>query len=157
MKNQEEFLEEIEPKQIQTSNTIGDLESGPLEKTAEKEKTEETYDSGIPIHIEPSKIVLIGSPNFTWVPSMIDFRRYYIWDTAFVPSVISWTGIVFFTIATIAYIPGVADMTDINTYYYLALLPTFLGGFFFLVAVIMQTTITQRKWSSLHQIDFVGT
>lgn len=133
---------ERDPENIPTDLKHGDLAS-PVESTSEKKHTVETYEEG---YSQPVAIVLIGDPAFTWVPSMRDLRMYYLRDVAFVASVISWTGIVFFTIATVAYVPGVADLTDTNTYYYLALLPTFLGGFFFLVAAMMQTTLTQKKW-----------
>jgi hypothetical protein len=77
---------------------------------------------------------------------MKQFSGHYIRDVVFIASLIWIVGIIFFSIATIAYIQGVADLTHIPAYYYLALLPTFLGGFFFLIGAVMQMTLTQRKW-----------
>jgi hypothetical protein len=91
-------------------------------------------------------VALMGSPGFIWMPSSRDLRNYYRRDIPFLAAVISWTGIIFFTIATIAYIPGVANLNSTPVYYYLGLLPTFLGGFFFMVAALMQMTLVQRKW-----------
>ncbi|KAL2063828.1 hypothetical protein VTL71DRAFT_5633 [Oculimacula yallundae] len=88
-----------------------------------------------------SQNVLIGDPSFTWIPSRRNFR-----DIAFIASVIWFIGIIFFTIATIAYIPGVANLGNLDTYYYLALLPTFLGGLFFLVAAFINMLLSQKKW-----------
>lgn len=118
----------------------------PIKSAVPREKTEKDIENGITTPDVTSTLALIGSPNFIWYPSMKQLRGYYIRDVAFIASVVSWIGIVFFTIATIAGIPGVANLTVINVYYYLSLLPTFLGGFFFLVAALMQTTLTQRKW-----------
>jgi hypothetical protein len=133
-------------RHTQTSHKHGGLESELLKVPVEREKTLENVENGNATPVPNSNVVLIGNPSFTWAPSTRDLREYYIKDVAFIASVISWTGIVFFTIATIAYIPGVADLSDANVYYYLALLPTFLGGFFFLVAAVMQMALTQRKW-----------
>lgn len=114
---------------------------GPEIGVMEREKPLESPEQSVTIPSITSKTVLIGDPNFTWIPSINHFR-----DAAFIASIIWFIGIIFFTISTIAYIPGVADLTDINTYYYLALLPAFLGGFFFLVAALINTILTQRKW-----------
>ncbi|KAH8593975.1 hypothetical protein B0O99DRAFT_625701 [Bisporella sp. PMI_857] len=135
----------VRPRHIQASDKHEALESG---SPVEKEIPLKDLEAGLstPTAHVTSKIVLIGDPSFTWFPPIADLRKHYIRDVAFVASVISWTGIIFFTIATIAYIPGVANLNDINVYYYLALLPTFLGGTFFLIAALMQTSLTQKKW-----------
>lgn len=130
---------------VQASHEKGGPAPWPMESAVVTEKSRQLEDGSTSL-VTTSAVALIGSPEFIWIPSMRDLLGYYIHDLAFVAAVISWTGIIFFTIATIAYIPGVANLESTTVYYYLALLPTFLGGFFFLVAAIMQTTLTQRKW-----------
>lgn len=116
----------------------GGLESGVMER---EKPVGSPADSVSTPAAAASQTVFIGDANYTWIPSTKHFR-----DVAFIASIIWFIGIIFFTIATIAYVPGVADLTNVNTYYYLALLPTFLGGFFFLVAALMNMMLSQRKW-----------
>lgn len=89
----------------------------------------------------------IGDPEWIWCPSITQLRTRYCKDIAFIASIISWAGIIPFTIATIVYVPGAADHTHVSTFYYAALLQSTLGGSLFFIAAFMQTVfLAQKKW-----------
>lgn len=136
---------QMETDQVPEIPKDGDVQPWPVKSAVPREKPTDLEEAISP-PTTTLATALIGSPGFIWYPSLRQLRGHYMKDVAFVASVISWIGIVFFTIATIAGIPGVANLDVIPVYYYLYLLPTFLGGFFFFVAAAMQTTLTQRRW-----------
>jgi hypothetical protein len=118
----------------------------PKDAGGEEPEKQGDLEGGVSRRAATAKSAVIGSPGFIWYPSKQQLRERYIKDDWFVAAVICWIGIVPFTIATLVYIPGVADLTDIPTYYYGAPLQTFLGGLLFFIATAMQMIMTQRKW-----------
>ncbi len=118
----------------------------PVADSAPLDSVQTNLEGGISTPSTTAAAAMIGDVNFIWFPTIRQLRQHYMKDLAFIASAISWTGIIFFTIATIVFIPGVADLNNIPIWYYGGLLQTFLGGTFFFVAAFMQMTLTQRKW-----------
>jgi hypothetical protein len=121
--------------------TLSEKASGPLETSIEKQNTVSSLRQEPSASTTAPAIILIGQPGFKWIPTSKDLKKLKFWG-----AVICWTGIIPFYISAIAYVPGVADLTNVNTYYYLALLPYCLGGCFFTIASVIDTILVQRKW-----------
>lgn len=85
--------------------------------------------------------ILLGSPEFRFRVISNDWK-----DLAFWAAIITLVGIVPFYISAIAYIPGVVDLTNLNIYYYLALLPYCLGGCCFTIGSVIPLILVQKKW-----------
>jgi hypothetical protein len=94
----------------------------------------------------PSRLALIGTPNYIWYPSVQEFSSFYWSDMCFMSPTITFIGTFIFMLAIIAGVPGVLDLTDRKTFFLGTLFPGTLGGVLFTTASVMQAIDAQEKW-----------
>jgi len=93
-----------------------------------------------------TRSALIGSREFIWTPSTYELRAYYLRNPMFIGALAQILGAIIFAIATVTAIPGVMDIDNAFLLDALSLLPTLIGGLFFLIAGLLQAVATQDKW-----------
>lgn len=133
--------DDLELGSVQVNEKAGMTETGLSASSSDGQSTAGSTPAEQSRSASTSTIILMGAPGFKWVPSTKDMK-----DVAFWAAMTSLIGIIPFYISAIAYVPGVADLTNVNTYYYLALLPYCLGGCCFTIGAVIPMFMVQRKW-----------
>jgi hypothetical protein len=108
--------------------------------------TSEQHSPKAVTQLPPSRIALVGSPNFIWYPSIREFRSFYWSDMCFMSPTITFIGTFIFMLAIITAVPGVINLSDRTTFFLGNLFPGTLGGVLFTTASVLQAVDAQEKW-----------
>lgn len=92
---------------------------------------------------------LLGSLEWIWFPSWVEFRTIYLSNLAFKTGLIQLPGGMTFSMASVAGFPDVVDVTNpanLLLVQGLIFFPQVLGGSCFMVSGIILMLVAQEKW-----------
>ncbi|KAJ0299189.1 hypothetical protein COL5a_007460 [Colletotrichum fioriniae] len=92
------------------------------------------------------KPALLGSEEWVWWPSWYEFRNIFWPSSAFRAGILQLLAGSFFTIAAIAILPGVLDLTHPDASIIFVSAPQLIGGSLFVLAGLLMIFLSQDKW-----------